>query len=199
MKVFLEMNLPSTLQHILEATDYEGAEMLEIIKQGLAQLDPRILLSGKTILVCEGVRYNPHLSEVKKSLACFTFNQHEVCAFGERQKDGTYDIRDEFARYTIEKFADPQMVAMVIHSFKYSDAVQSSSQEPSRNISTKVYSPLYEMAFERENHCVLFDENKQPRQVIHYYYPYMYLGGHKSAELFKQKIGGSFREMMERR
>jgi hypothetical protein len=196
--VFLKMNLPSSLQEILEATDYEGSAMLDILKQGMSQIDPRLSLANRTILVCEGIRYNPYKPELRKSLACFTFTGHEVCAYGEKQKDGTFDIRDEFARLTIQKFADPQLVAMLIHSFTYKD-IAYTQQEPSCNVSTKVYSPLYEMVFERVNHCVLFDDDKRPQQVIHYYHPFIYLGGNKSAELLHQKVGSSFREMMANR
>ena len=199
MNVFLKVNLPSTLEQILEATDYSGAEMLQLIQQGLSQLDPRIELAGKTVLVCEGVRFNPYKPEIAKSLACMTFTDHEICAYGEKRKDASYDIRDEFARLTFAKFADPQLVAMIIHTFRQADEDSKRGSEPSRDITTRVYSSLFEMVFERSSHCVLFDDNKKPNHVKVYDHPYLYLGGRESAELLNKKVGTSFREMMERR
>lgn len=131
----LPIKLEENLKKILDSVDHGATEMMQLIQSGINSIDPNTHVLGKSLYICEILTYDNPTNIVHSELRVFCFSMSEFLKFGERTGH-VVDIRNELARYLLQKF-NPDV--LVMHQVLIN----------THSICTRVYSNKFDVLLEQ--------------------------------------------------
>jgi hypothetical protein len=131
----LPIELDKDLKKILDSVDHGATEMMQLLQSGINSIDQNTHVLGKSLYVCEILTYDKSWKNVHPELRVFCFSMSEFLKFGERTGH-VVDIRNELARYILQKF-NPDV--LVMHQVLIN----------THSICTRVYSTKFDVVLEQ--------------------------------------------------